>query len=136
MKAFAPDEIVILPLYPQFSTTTTASSLKAWNLAYRGPGVTRAVCCYPTHAAFIRAHAERIEQAWNDAGRPAGLRLLFSAHGLPQKVIDGGDPYQAQIEATAAAVVDKLGGDWDWRGLLSKPGGPDEVAGADDTRSH
>jgi ferrochelatase len=124
VKAFAPDEIVILPLYPQFSTTTTASSLKAWNLAYRGPGVTRAVCCYPTHAAFIRAHAERIEQAWNDAGRPAGLRLLFSAHGLPQKVIDGGDPYQAQIEATAAAVVDKLGGDWDWRVCYQSRVGP------------
>ena len=44
VAAFAPDEIVLLPLYPQFSTTTTESSLKAWNAAYAGPGVSRAVC--------------------------------------------------------------------------------------------
>ncbi|HEX3700395.1 MAG TPA: ferrochelatase, partial [Phenylobacterium sp.] len=47
VAAFQPDEIVLLPLYPQYSTTTTASSLKAWAGAYSGPGRSRAVCCYP-----------------------------------------------------------------------------------------
>jgi ferrochelatase len=124
VEAFEPDEIVILPLYPQFSTTTTASSLKAWTRAYRGEVAAKAVCCYPLSPGFIEAHAQRIEQAWIEAGRPEGLRLLFSAHGLPQKVIDGGDPYQAQIEATAAAVVARLSGEWDWRICYQSRVGP------------
>jgi ferrochelatase len=108
VAAFAPDEIVLLPLYPQYSTTTTASSLKAWNEVYRGPGRTRSICCYPTAAGLARAHAEAIRNLWETAGRPANVRLLFSAHGLPQKIVDGGDPYRAQIEATAAAIGELL----------------------------
>ena len=102
---FAPDEIVLLPLYPQFSTTTTGSSLKDWRRAYKGSGQSRTVCCYPTAPGLIEAHARLIRQTWEQAGKPANVRLLFSAHGLPQKVIDAGDPYQLQIEATAAAVM-------------------------------
>jgi len=124
VEAFAPDEIVLLPLYPQFSTTTTSSSLKDWRAAYRGPGRSRAVCCYPTAAGLARAHARAIEGRWAAAGRPDNLRLLFSAHGLPEKVIAGGDPYQAQIEATAAAVVAELAGSWDWRVCYQSRVGP------------
>ncbi len=115
VEAYSPDEVVLLPLYPQYSTTTTASSLKAWGEAYRGPGTVRAVCCYPTTDDFISAHADTIRSAWEKAGKPEPVRLLFSAHGLPQKVVDAGDPYQAQVEATARAVADKLGPEWDWR---------------------
>ena len=115
VAAFMPDEVVLLPLYPQYSTTTTGSSLDAWAKAYKGSGRVRAVCCYPAQDDFIAAHARRIEAAFEAAGRPKGLRLLFSAHGLPLQVIEAGDPYQVQIEATAAAVVERLGGDWDWR---------------------
>ena len=115
VAAFGPDEVVLLPLYPQFSTTTTASSLADWRGAYRGPGRARAICCYPTAQGVIEAHARKIEAAWDAAGRPGPVRLLFSAHGLPQKVIDGGDPYQAQVEATAQAVAARLGGGWDWQ---------------------
>ena len=104
VAAFAPDEIVLLPLYPQFSTTTTASSLKDWKAVYRGPGRSRAVCCYPTVAGLVQSHADAIRNLWETAGKPANVRLLFSAHGLPQKIVDGGDPYRAQIEATAAAI--------------------------------
>ena len=60
VKAFAPDEIVLLPLYPQFSSTTTASSLAAWRKVYDGPGTSRAVCCYPLAEDFIVAHARKI----------------------------------------------------------------------------
>jgi ferrochelatase len=115
VAAWAPDEVVLLPLYPQYSTTTTGSSLKAWTAAYRGPGRVRAVCCYPTLDGLAAAHAARIETAWRAAGSPAPARLLFSAHGLPEKIVAGGDPYQAQIEATAAAVLARLGGEWDWQ---------------------
>lgn len=114
VAAFNPDEIVLLPLYPQYSTTTTGSSLKAWREAYSGPGRSRAVCCYPVEDGFIDAHVRMIEKTWRDAGEPANTRLIFSAHGLPEKVVAAGDPYQRQIEATAAAVVDRLPGTWDW----------------------
>ena len=124
VKAFAPDEVVLLPLYPQFSTTTTGSSLKAWAAAYAGPGRLSTVCCYPTDEAFIQAHADLIQAAYDKAGRPAPARLLFSAHGLPEKVIEGGDPYQQQIEATAAAVVARLGEGWDWRVTYQSRVGP------------
>ncbi|MDB5433677.1 MAG: hemH [Caulobacter sp.] len=119
VAAFAPDEIVLLPLYPQYSTTTSGSSLEAWGKAYKGPGRSRAVCCHPTLDGVIEGHARKIEQAYEAAGKPGPARLLFSAHGLPEQVIERGDPYQAQIEATAAAVAARLGsqskidlGDW------------------------
>lgn len=115
VAAFAPDEIVLLPLYPQYSTTTTASSVKDWQGVYRGPGRTRTVCCYPTARGLIEAHAEAIRKVWSEAGHPAGVRLLFSAHGLPQKIVDDGDPYRAQIEATAAAIAAQLPELADWR---------------------
>ncbi len=124
VEAFAPDEIVLLPLYPQFSTTTTASSLQAWAAAYRGPGHVRAVCCYPLAAGLAEAHAERIEAAWAAAGRPTPVRLIFSAHGLPERVVEAGDPYQTQVEATAGAVARRLGGSWDWRIAYQSRVGP------------
>ncbi len=121
---FAPDEIVLLPLYPQYSTTTTASSLAAWGKAYRGKGRIRTICCYPTEDRFVAAHAGAIEAAFNAAGRPAKLRLLFSAHGLPEKVIAAGDPYQAQVEATSRAVALRLGPGWDWTVCYQSRVGP------------
>lgn len=120
VAGFAPDEVILLPLYPQFSTTTTGSSIEAWRAAYRGSGVVRTVCCYPDVTSLAKAHAALIRQTWERAGRPEGLRLLFSAHGLPQQVVDDGDPYAMQVEKTCAAVLEQLGADglgqgWDWR---------------------
>ena len=124
VEAFAPDDIVLLPLYPQFSTTTTGSSLKAWGAAYQGPGQVRSVCCYPTLQGVARAHANHIRSAYEAAGKPRPVRLLFSAHGLPEKVIARGDPYQAQIEACAAAIVQELGDGWDWKICYQSRVGP------------
>jgi ferrochelatase len=124
VEAFAPDEVVLLPLYPQFSTTTTGSSLKAWREAYRGPGRVRAICCYPTATGVVSGHVNHIRAAYEAAGRPAPVRLLFSAHGLPEKVIAGGDPYQAQIEACAAAIAGELGAGWDWKVCYQSRVGP------------
>jgi ferrochelatase len=125
VKAFAPDEVVLLPLYPQFSSTTTGSSLKAWGRAYgKGPGQVSTVCCYPTDDDLIQAHVDLIRVTYDEAGRPGPARLLFSAHGLPEKVIQGGDPYQRQVEATAAAVAARLGEGWDWRVTYQSRVGP------------
>ncbi len=108
VAAFAPDELVLLPLYPQFSTTTSQSSLKAWAEAYRGPGVSRTICCYPQAVGWIEAQASAIRAKLAEAG-DAPVRLLFSAHGIPEKlIVQKGDPYQEQVEATVAAVMARL----------------------------
>lgn len=124
VAAFAPDEIVLLPLYPQFSTTTTASSLKDWLAVYRGPGRSRTICCYPTADGLVAAHAQAIRDTWATAGKPLNLRLLFSAHGLPQKIVAAGDPYRAQVEATAAAIAQQLPELTDWRVCFQSRVGP------------
>lgn len=124
VAAFGPDEIVLLPLYPQYSTTTSASSLADWRATYKGPGRSRTVCCYPTAAGLVEAHVKRIAETWARAGKPRRLRLLFSAHGLPEKVVAGGDPYQAQIEATAAAVAARLPDFPDWTVCYQSRVGP------------
>jgi ferrochelatase len=117
VAAWGPDEIVLLPLYPQFSTTTTRSSLKAWNAAYAGSGRTRTICCYPRATGWIEAQADGIRQKLAEAERDhAGhkVRVLFSAHGIPEKLVHkDGDPYQEQVEATVAAVA-KAAGLTDW----------------------
>ncbi len=107
VKAWAPDRVVLLPLYPQFSTTTTGSSLTEWRREAAAAGLdapSRAVCCYPEESGFIAALAAEIRRAL--ARWPAGAkkRVLFSAHGLPRKIVAAGDPYQWQVERTAAAL--------------------------------
>jgi ferrochelatase len=108
VEAYGPDHVVFLPLYPQFSTTTTASSLKAWRKAYRGSGQLHVACCWPDAAGWIEAQADLISSRLAEAG-DAPVRVLFSAHGIPEKLVTAGDPYQSQVEATVAAVVDRLG---------------------------
>lgn len=124
VAAFAPDEVVLLPLYPQFSTTTTDSSLADWRKVYRGGGRQSAVCCYFEDAGLIAAHAALILRTWQAAGSPPGLRLLFSAHGLPESISAAGDPYRWQVEQTCAAVAARLGGGWDWRVCYQSRVGP------------
>jgi ferrochelatase len=112
VRRFAPDRVVLLPLYPQFSTTTTASSFAAWKKAATFKVPTVEVESYPTEPGFIRASIELVRQSLAEAGdRPR--RVLFSAHGLPEKIIKRGDPYQRQVEQTAAAIAEHLNGvDW------------------------
>lgn len=115
---FAPDEIVLLPLYPQFSTTTTESSLKEWQGAAARAGITARTATvrdYPVEPGWVQAQALLIGKVLDQLPADTPYRLLFSAHGLPQKVIDSGDPYQRQVEQTAEAVARALnrpGLDW------------------------
>ena len=112
VKRFAPDRIVLLPLYPQFSTTTTGSSFDAWKKASTIQAPVVEIASYPTEPGFIRASIELVKQGLAEAG-DGPKRVLFSAHGLPEKVIKRGDPYQRQVEETAAAIAEHLGGvDW------------------------
>ena len=111
VKAYDPDRIVLLPLYPQFSTTTTASSVEDWSRAAKAAGLaaeTRVVCCYPDASDFIAAHVAATARGIDEAAATGRPRVLFSAHGLPKKVIDAGDPYAWQVERTAAAVAEGL----------------------------
>ena len=112
IKRFAPDRIVLLPLYPQYSTTTTGSSLKAWRAAADFAAPTSSLESYPTEPGFIQASLELVQQGLAEAGE-GPKRVLFSAHGLPEKIVRAGDPYQAQIEQTAKAIAQHLEGiDW------------------------
>ena len=111
VAAFAPDRIVLLPLYPQYSTTTTASSKKAWDEAVRAKGLsvsTSFACCYPRQPGFVAAIADLIGAHYDDARAHGKPRVLFSAHGLPKKIVAQGDPYQVQVEMTVASVVARL----------------------------
>ena len=111
VKNYAPDEVVLLPLYPQFSTTTTGSSFADWEEKAKTAELTaptRKICCYPTDFSFVAAHAKTIREAYWKAAEEGKPRVLFSAHGLPQKVVDAGDPYQFQIEKTVEAITQIL----------------------------
>lgn len=116
------DEVVLLPLYPQFSTTTTGSSLTAWHGSYSGP--TKTVCCYPFENEFISAHVGLIDQAWKDAGCPSDVTLLLSAHGLPEKIVKDGDPYQWQCEQMAAKISEQIPDEWEMVACYQSRVGP------------
>ena len=112
VKEFAPDRVLLLPLYPQYSTTSTGSSLTAWREAAATVGLvapTTSLCCYHADPAYVTATADRVRAAHAEARAklPAGIRLrvLFSAHGLPQAIVAAGDPYQFQVGRTVAAVL-------------------------------
>jgi ferrochelatase len=119
VKAFAPNQVVLLPLYPQYSGTTTGSSIDDWRRAAAAAGIdapTTTICCYAQNREFVAAVTDRVRDAMvaaKSAHTPP--RVLFCAHGLPQKIVDRGDPYQWMVERSVAAVVDKLaieGLDW------------------------
>ena len=128
VAAWRPDRVVLLPLYPQFSTTTTGSSLVAWWRAAAVAGIaapTASICCYPAAAGLIDAQARLVRRALEAAG-PA--RVLFSAHGLPKRIVARGDPYRWQVERTAAAVAEAAGLD-DWVVCYQSRVGPLEWIG-------
>jgi protoporphyrin/coproporphyrin ferrochelatase len=133
IKEWGADEVVLLPLYPQFSTTTTGSSLKEWSrqAARQGLNVpSRFACCYPTQPGLVAAMADLTRTGYHEAAGAGRPRILFSAHGLPKSVIDKGDPYQRQVEMTAAAVALETGiENLDWTICYQSRVGPMEWIG-------
>lgn len=130
VKEWSPDHIVLLPLYPQFSTTTTRSSLQSWDAACDDIDLlipTSTVCCYPSDEGFLEASAKRVRECYHQAVSDFGMppRVLFSAHGLPESIVKDGDPYQWQCEEAARRIAEKTGiKDLDWQICYQSRVGP------------
>jgi len=133
VKAWRPDRVVLLPLYPQYSTTTSGSSLAEWRAMAKAAGLrapTATICCYPSAPGWIAAQAELVAKGLAEAAAHGRPRILFSAHGLPKKVIAKGDPYQWQVERSAAATAKALARpDLDWVVCYQSRVGPLEWIG-------
>jgi ferrochelatase len=109
LKAEGATRILVLPLYPQYSATTTASivdAVCAWAGRIRALPELRFVNRYHDDPGYIQALAARIRDAWATRGRPD--KLVLSFHGIPQRAIALGDPYQSECETTARLLVEAL----------------------------
>ena len=110
VQQYNPEEIILLPLYPQFSASTSGSSITEWKHLCekeRYKIKTKIVCCYPTEKNFIESHANLIKKTIKNLENN-NFKLLFSAHGLPENKIKKGDPYQWQVEQTVERIMRKL----------------------------
>ena len=108
VKKFNPNEIILLPLYPQYSAATSGSSLLEWKetASKNNLGIiTKTICCYPEDKKFIKAHSKLIIEKVKNLNN---FKLIFSAHGLPEKNIKKGDPYQWQIEQSVKRIMDEI----------------------------
>tara|TARA_B100001059_G_scaffold233880_1_gene274970 strand:- start:516 stop:1541 length:1026 start_codon:yes stop_codon:yes gene_type:complete len=108
VKNFNPEEVILLPLYPQYSAATSGSSIKEWNDVCKKKNFkikTSTICCYPTDNLFIKSHVEEIQ---NKVKNLENYKLIFSAHGLPEKNIKKGDPYQWQVEQSVKNIIQNL----------------------------
>ncbi len=104
------DHLVLLPLYPQFSFATTRSSLKEWSRTYvpaRPPVPLHVIEHFYNHPLYIEAVVEKITMTLRQFNCPTDVHLIFSAHGLPLSLIERGDPYQRQVEATVRLVLER-----------------------------
>lgn len=99
---FAPDETILLPLYPHYSMTTTGSSWCEWTKYSKAPY--KIIKEYPVLDGLVATMAGNIMYEYEKLGKPEKVRVLFSAHGLPKKIIEAGDPYEVQINQTAEAI--------------------------------
>ena len=110
VKEYNPEEIILLPLYPQYSASTSGSSIKEWNDLCKKENYkvkTKTICCYPTENNFLESHANLIKKTLKIL-KNKNFKLIFSAHGLPENKIKKGDPYQWQVEQTVEGIMSKL----------------------------
>jgi len=103
------DKLVLLPLYPQYSSTTTGSSLNEWQRQFHGDVPVRNVRPFYRHPMYLDAVIEKIEQALERFPAPGRAEIVFSAHSVPLAVIAKGDPYQRQIEETVELLMERGG---------------------------
>jgi ferrochelatase len=107
LRGHAPEEVVLLPLYPQYSKTTTGSSLNEWSRRFSPDGwrprvhVVREFYAEP---AYLDSVVKSIDGELAHFPDPAAVDVVFSAHSVPVAVIEQGDPYQRQIEETVELV--------------------------------
>jgi ferrochelatase len=106
-----PDEIILLPLYPQFSMSTTGSFFTEWEKKMKRKACVipiRKICCYPDNPLFTKAFQDVILNTITSENVPKNARYLFSAHGLPMKNIQAGDPYEMQVHSSVNAILQGL----------------------------
>jgi ferrochelatase len=114
MVADGVSEILVLPLYPQFSVSTTGSSTKElYRILQRRGGLRhirrRYVTKWHDHPGYVDSVVRRIEEQLPHFPDSASVHLLFSAHSIPVSYVERGDPYQRQTEETVRLVLDRLG---------------------------
>ena len=105
LRAFGCNEVVLLPLYPQYSSTTTGSSLNEWRRLFHSDVPVHCIESFHRHELYLESLAERIRETLVRFPDPHRPQLVFSAHSVPVSVIDKGDPYQQQIEETVELVM-------------------------------
>ena len=110
VKAAGCDEIVLLPLYPHYSSTTTGSSLNEWHRLFRENLPVHSVDTFYCHPLYLEALVEKVEEALARFSRPDQAEIVFSAHSVPMSVIEKGDPYQRQIQETVELLMQR--GQW------------------------
>jgi ferrochelatase len=125
--------LVVLPLYPQFSISTTGSSLNRMNVlisdnGYRLPR-TSVVCSYEDDEGYISALAASVAEKLAEFPDPASAHILFSAHSVPVSYIKQGDPYLTQTERTVELVMERLGKDRPYTLSFQSKVGPVEWLG-------
>lgn len=98
------DELVLLPLYPQYSTATTGSSLKEWNRLYKPETPVHLIERFYDHPDYIAAIVDRINSVLYRLPDRDEVHLVFSAHGLPLVLVENGDPYPKHIQQTVSLV--------------------------------
>jgi ferrochelatase len=101
------DEVVLLPLYPQYSSTTTGSSLNEWRRLFRGGGPVHCVERFYRNTIYLDSVVEKVEEALRRFAVPSLPEIVFSAHSVPVSVIQKGDPYQRQIEETVQLLMQR-----------------------------
>ncbi len=110
VREYNPEEIILLPLYPQYSASTSGSSINEWCDLCKKENYhikTKTICCYPTENNFIASHISLIKKTLK-AIEDYNFKLIFSAHGLPKSKIKKGDPYQWQVEETVKKIMSNL----------------------------
>jgi len=110
VREYNPDEIILLPLYPQYSATTSGSSINEWKNLCKKENYqvkTKIICCYPTENNFVESHARLIKKIIKNLENK-NFKLLLSAHGLPEDKIKKGDPYQWQVEQSVNKIIEKI----------------------------
>ena len=107
VKEYNPDQIILLPLYPQFSTTTTQSSIDEI-MPYLKDYEVKFVEEYHNFDLFIDAHVDQLRMVFNPAMDFSKVILFFSAHSIPEKFVIDGDPYQLQTEESVRLIMNKL----------------------------
>ena len=104
------DELVLLPLYPQYSSTTSGSSLHEWRRLFCDDIPVHYVENFYANDAYLDSVAEKINEALSRFPKPHRPEIVFSAHSVPISVVEKGDPYQQQIEETVQLLMNR--GEW------------------------